>query len=154
MNETYNEMIRRHNEEVSKLPMYWAFGDKQWKELLEKLGLTENNCKEHLVSMFGAIVRKEDAAMIKDTLSRHHAEIQKAMKDLEFFEEAVLYEMGNYEYAINGQGDYDVINALGFNVEYSDGNELADCNMSDEQKATYLKARKRHYKMAIENEWF
>jgi hypothetical protein len=154
MKETYKEINKRHQDEINKLPLYWAFGKDQWLNLLAELGLTEENAAEHLVNAFGAIVRKEDVPMIAETLERHHAEMQEAMKDLEFFEEATLYEMNNHEYAINLQGDYDVINALGFDVEYSDGNELAECSMTDEQKVAYLRARNRHNKMAIDNEWF
>lgn len=151
---TYRELKEKHQAEVNELPIYWAFGDKQWRDLLEKLGMTEEQAKTELVVMLGGIVRKCDAKHILDTLARHRQEMQEAMKDLEFFKSAVLYEMRNHEYGINMQADWDVINALGFNVKYSDGNELIDCKMTEEQKKVYLKARREYFRLADEKEWF
>ena len=88
-------------------------------------------------------------------VNRQAKEMDEAMKDIEFFKSAALYEMCNHEYGINMQADWDVINALGFNVEYSDGGELEKCaEMTEEQKAAYLEARKEYYRLAEENEWF
>lgn len=151
---TYQELKTKHQEEVNALPLYFAFGEKQWKELLEKLGLTDENCKEHLCSYGQAIVKKEDAPMIHETFVRHRKEVSDAMKDVNFFKEAAVYEMCNHEYGINWQADYDVINALGFDVRYSDGKELDECGMSEEQKSAYLLARKEYFKLADEKKWF
>lgn len=142
---TYTELRDRQQKEVNALPIYWAFGDDQWRKLLNELGLTEDNYKEHLIGYLGGIVRKTDAPMITETLKRHHDEMSTAMQDIEFFKQAVLYEMRNHEYGINLQGDYDVINALGYNVRYSDGRELAECNMSDQQKKAYREVKSKYY---------
>ena len=142
---TYRELKDRQQEEVNALPIYWAFSNSQWEKLLDELGLTEENYKEHLVNCFGGIARKTDMPMITETLKRHHEEVKEAMQNIEFFKDAVLYEMRNHEYGINWQGDYDVINALGFEVRYSDGRELAECNMSEVQKQTYRAVRGRYY---------
>ena len=45
-------------------------------------------------------------------LNRHVDEIQNAMKDKEFAEAVLRYEMNNYEYAINMTGDEDVLSSL------------------------------------------
>lgn len=142
---TYAELKNRQQEEVNKLPLYWAFNDSQWEGVLKELGLTEANYKKHLASFHSAIVRKTDIPMIVATLARHRKEMSEAMQDIEFFKSAVLYEMRNHEYGINWQGDYDVINALGFDVRYSDGNELIECKMSDEQKRAYREVRQKYY---------
>lgn len=142
---TYSELKNRQQEEVNKLPLYFAFGEDQWKRLLNELGLTEENCREHLVNYHMAIVRKVDIPKIDEVFNRHTQELEQAMQDIEFFKSAVLYEMRNHEYGINWQGDYDVINALGFPVRYSDGNELIECTMSDEQKRAYREVRQKYY---------
>ena len=151
---TYKELREKQQAEVNELPIYWAFGDKQWKNLLERLELTEEQAETELVGLLGGIVRRCDVKSILDTLARLREEMKQAMTDLLFFKSAVVYEMCNHEYAINWQADYDVINALGFNVEYSDGNELADCDMSAEQKRTYLEAKREYIQLANEKEWF
>lgn len=151
---TYKELREKHQAEVNKLPLYWAFSNDQWVKLLAELGLTEEQAQNELCNLLGGIARKSDVKYIVDTLARHRKEMSEAMKDLEFFKSAAVYEMCNHEYAINWQADYDVINALGFDVEYSDGNELANCGMTEEQKDVYRQARKEYYKLANENDWF
>lgn len=150
----YAEFRERQQDEVNKLPMYWAFSESQWDKLLKELGLTEENCKEHLTTFAGAIVRKSDLAMIQETFARLDKEKDEAFRDIEFFKDAAVYEMCNHEYSINMQGDWDVINSLGFTVRYSDGSELDECPMSDEQKSAYLEARKEYYRLADEKGWY
>ena len=150
----YSEFRERQQDEVNKLPMYWAFSESQWEKLLKDLGLTEENCKDNLTTFAGAIVRKSDLTMIQETFARLDKEKDEAFKDIEFFKDAAVYEMCNHEYGINMQGDWDVINSLGFTVRYSDGRELDECPMSDEQKAAYLEARKEYYRLADENGWY
>jgi hypothetical protein len=142
---TYAELKERQQEEVNKLPLFWAFNESQWKQVLLETCLTEANYKKHLVNYHSAIVRKVDIPMIEATMGRHRRELEEAMKDIEFFKSAVLYEMRNHEYGINWQGDWDVINALGFTVKYSDGRELVDCPMSEEQKKAYREVRQKYY---------
>lgn len=36
MNKTYEEVLREHQEELNKLPIFFAFSDKQLSEELEK----------------------------------------------------------------------------------------------------------------------
>lgn len=131
---TYAELKERQQKEVNSLPIYFPFTDEQRKNMLNELGLTEDNYKGHLIIYLGGIVRKTDAPMITETLKRHNDEMSAAMQDIEFFKQAVLYEMRNHKYDINRYGDYDVINALGYIVRYSGGRELAECNMTDQQK--------------------
>ena len=83
--------------------------------------------------------------VLEDEKEEYRRELEEAMKDIEFFKSAVLYEMRNHEYGINWQGDWDVINALGFTVEYSGGRELVDCPMSEEQKKAYREVRQKYY---------
>ena len=151
LKENYEQMHRRIQAEVNALPMYWAFSDEQWKKLLSELGLTEEEAKEQLVSGIGnAIYRKSDAQHIHDTFNRQAAELSAAMEDMEFLEDAFYYEMCNHEYAINMQGKYDVLDCLGFDVEYE--NEMA-C-LTDDQKKAWKNARNRYYKEANEKGWY
>ena len=58
--------------------------------------------------------------------------------------------MANHEYQINWQGDYDVLQALGFNCEYE--NEMACLN--DEQLRAYREAKIEYNKECEDNDWF
>lgn len=149
--ETYSQMNARIQEEVNKLPMYWAFSDSQWKGLLEKFGISEEEVSEKLMNgPAGSVILKKDKELIVSTLNRHAKELETAMQDMEFFKEAVIYEMGNHEYQINCQGDYDVLSALGFNCEYE--NEME--RLTDVQKQAYKAARREYLKKAEENDWY
>lgn len=143
---SYEKFKEREREEINNLPIYWAFTNRQWNELLIELGLTKENAKEHLCIYLGGIVFKKDIPMIRDILSRLAFMKEAYLENTTSFKEAVIYEMVNHEYAINWQGDYDVINALGFKTKYSDGNEIADSNMSEEQKKAYTEVKQEYLK--------
>lgn len=70
-------------------------------------------------------------------MKRHTSEIKEAMKDPDFAEPAFRYEMDNHEYAINWDGDDDVLGC--FNLEYED---LQKMNLVD----AYRRARNGHMK--------
>lgn len=152
--ETYEQMKKRHQEEFNKFPLGAAFSDEQFNKMMENWGLAPTDVDKIYQVAVGMFVRKCDSKALSSLIERTNREMVEAMKDVTFFYEAALYEMCNHEYAINMQRDYDVINALGFDVEYSDGGEIADAPFSDEQRAAYLKARKEYYRLAEENEWY
>lgn len=155
MSETYEQMRKRHQEEFNEFPLGAAFSNEQFDKMMYKFGLTPEDTDKILSIGNGCFIRKSDKESFHEIMKRHSDEMEAAMKDIEFFKSAVLYEMCNHEYGINWQGDYDVINALGFDVEYSDGSELEKCTeMTYEQKAAYLEAKKEYHKLAIEKEWF
>lgn len=137
MRESYVEMNKRHRETINKLPMYWAFSDKQFNEILEKLNVT----KDDLMSgPSGSIIRKTDKDRVLNTLKELTSEMENALADMEFFKEAVICEMGNHEYQINCQGDYDVLSSLGFDVKYE---REWEC-LSEEQRVVYIKTRREY----------
>lgn len=141
MKETYLDITNRHQKEVNDFPIAFAFSEEQFEEALEKLGAKKEEC----VTIFGSgdIVRKTDAKRFTDMLKRHTKEIQEAMKDEEFAEEAFLYEMDNHEYAINLSGDEDVLDCFG----------LTEKSLIEKGLTTaYMRARKRHMKKT--EEWY
>ena len=137
--ETYVEFKKRQQEEVNNFPIAYAFNDQQLQEALVKLGVKLEDC----VTVFnhGDIVRKEDAPKLVAMLRQHTKDLKEALKDEEFAEAAFLYEMDNHEYAINWDGDDDVLAC--FSLDYK---EL--CEMGLER--AYGRARQKHYKHAEE----
>ena len=112
----YLDLRSRHQKEFDEFPIAYAFSDEQLKEALEKLGATKEEC----VSVFGHgdIVKRENAKALIDLLDRQQKElIRSLLDDPEFAEAAFLYEMDNHEYAINWDGDEDVLDCFGITFE-------------------------------------
>lgn len=139
MRKTYLDLQEKHRKEISDFPIAYAFNDQQLKEALEKLNATKDEC----VTIFGHgdIVKKENAPKFLAMLKRHTKETQEKMKDPEFAEAAFLYEMDNHEYAINWDGDADVLACFGMNYD-----DLAEMDL----EGAYRRARNQHMKNAEE----
>ena len=111
-NNDYAEMLRRHQKEINDFPMAFAFSDRQLEEALKKLGATI----DEVTTLPGncAIFRKVDVPAWCDLCKRQSNELKEAMKNDEFAETAFRYEMDNHEYAINWEGDSDVLACFGY----------------------------------------
>ena len=137
----YLDLQKKHEKEVSDFPIAYAFNDEQLKEALIKLGA--ESAKE-CVTVFGHgdIVKRENAKPFIQMLKQHRIELKDKMRhDHEFAEAAFLYEMDNHEYAINWDGDEEILNCFGL-----DEDELIKFGL----KTAYMNARKRHMKNAQE----
>lgn len=139
MRQTYLDLLEKQRKEISDFPIAYAFSEQQLKEALEKLGATKEEC----VTLFnhGDIVKKENAPKFLAMLKRHTKEVQEALSDPEFAEAAFLYEMDNHEYAINWDGDEDVLSCFGLDEE-----DLVKMNL----EVPYLRARNKHMEHARE----
>lgn len=133
----YLEFIDKQRKEIEDFPIAYAFNDKQLEEALVKLGAKSiDECVT--VCGHGDILKKENAKPFLDMLKRHTKEVQDKLKtDPEFAEAAFLYEMDNHEYAINYDGDDDVLRCFGMDYE--------DLRASGLQ-AVYETARRKHFK--------
>lgn len=136
MSETYLEMKERHQKEVNDFPMAFAFNREQGEEALKKLNAKADECISILG--MGDIIRKSDVPKYRDMCDRHYNELKEAMKDKTFAEDAFLYEMNNHEYAINWDGDADVLECFGF----SSLRELDDVGLGQ----AYSNAKRAHFK--------
>lgn len=139
---SYSEFIKKQQEEVNNFPIAYAFDNKQLEKALQKLGANDiSEC----VTVFGHgdIVKKEDAPKLIKMLKNHTKEIHEQLKNKEFAYEAFLYEMDNHEYAINWDGDDDVLSC--FSLDFSDLKEMGLIDI-------YNLSRKEHLRKAHE-EW-
>ncbi len=140
MKTAYEKMQERQRKEFEELPIAYAFNDQQLKEALEKLGANDiSECCT--VFNHGDIVKKADASKVKAATIRHFEELRDAMKDKEFAYEAFLYEMDNHEYAINWDGDADVLSCFCMNEKDLEKHDLVE---------VYVRARNAHFKHARE----
>ena len=133
---TYGELQKAHREELNAFPIAYAFNKEQLERALEKLGAT----RDEVVSLFGHgdIVRKADAKSYIDMLERHIRELQEHLKEDETWsEKAFLYEMDNHEYAINMDGDEEVLRCFAM-----DWDDLEKWGL----EGAYRRARNSHMK--------
>lgn len=112
----YLDLRERQQQEVNNFPMFFAFNDHQFEEGLAKLGVTIEDIVSY--SGIGDYMRKTDLQAFKDMTIRHTKEVHEALKDQKFAFAAFLYEMDNHEYAINWEGDTEVLGCLGLNKYY------------------------------------
>lgn len=93
-----------------------------------------------------------------------HVALQEAknntLDNYDYWKSAFVSEMCNHEYAINWQGDYDVLSVFG-NPEwrFEEGKNtldawFKDCEFNDLQRRAYMDARNEYYRMADEKGWF
>jgi ADP-dependent phosphofructokinase/glucokinase len=138
--QAYLDLLEKHRKEINEFPIAYAFNEEQLKDALKKLGVESTN---ECVTVFnhGDIVKKENAPKFIEMLKRHTNEIKIAMKEEAFAEAAFLYEMDNHEYAINWDGDDDVLSCFGFNFD-----DLRELKLM----GAYRRARDAHMKHAEE----
>ncbi len=139
--QAYLEMKKRHVEELNKFPIAYAFNDEQLKEALVKLGVESiDECVT--VCGHGDIVKRENAPKFIAMLERQASEVKEALKnDADFAYEAFRYEMDNHEYAINWDGDDDVLAC--FCIDWNDIEEWG-------LQLAWNKARREHFKQMEE----
>lgn len=136
--QAYLELKKRHEEELGRFPIAYAFNKEQLEQALVKLGAKKEECVS--VMGLGDIVKKRDAHKLIAMFKRHDKEIQEfLLHDEKEAEEAFLYEMDNHEYAINWDGDEDVMAC--FNVDYDKLDQMG-------LRSAYLRARRRHMEYA------
>ena len=137
----YLDLKKKHEQEVSDFPVAYAFNDEQLKEALIKLGAKS---VDECVTVFGHgdVVKRENAKPFIQMLKHHRIELKDKMRhDHEFAEAAFLYEMDNHEYAINWDGDEEILSCFGLSED-----EVTEFGL----KTAYMNARRRHMKNARE----
>jgi hypothetical protein len=139
MRQKYLDLQKRHQQELTDFPIAYAFNEQQLKEALEKLGATKEECVTYMGH--GDVLKRTDVPAFKAMLKRQVDELREALKDEEFAEAAFLYEMDNHEYAINWDGDADVLACFVIDEKWLIDNNLADA---------YMRARRKHMEHARE----
>ena len=110
----YLELKERQQNELNNLPIYWAFGQSQIDELVQKLGFkTEDDLLKNVFTIgAGSIILKKDKELVLDTFKRHEKELNDNMLNDDFLQSAFEYELANHEYIITYDLD-ETLRALG-----------------------------------------
>ena len=79
----YAELRQRQQQEVNALPIGFAFGNRQFEEMMRGWGLDPEKDldKIYRLGRTGGYYKKTDAQLIHDTFSRHDAELQAAIAE-------------------------------------------------------------------------
>ena len=166
MGNAYQEYKDARQAEFDALPIFWAFGDWQFNEQCEKLGIEPEKAGDYLYRFGGnGFYLKSDAEKIHAFINKEDP-LDELMKNPDFAYDAFYYEMGNHEYHINYQADWDVCNCFCSKGELPYYGNTYDLEKSEMQKyfeylgwgteiqQAYRKARRDFYKKAEENDWF
>lgn len=152
----YREYREVKQKSFNELPIFFAFGMRQFKEAMEERGLTEKDTDKIYSLGAGGYYLRSDAPLIRAWFSKKD-ELPELMKNYEFAEDAFFYEMKNHEFGINSQGDWDVCSCFG-DCEYDDskgGDEyLRDMGYGESTVNAYHGAKARYFREALENDWF
>lgn len=125
----YETLKNRQQEEFNKFPMGFAFSDKQFKEQMEKLGLTEKDTDKIVSIGSGGFIRKSDVKSFNELVTRLDKEMKEAVaadkEGTDFIKDMFFYELGNHEYIIT----YDLADTL----------DSLDLTIEDVEKDSRLK---------------
>lgn len=122
----YEELRNKHEKEVEKFPIMWAFNKKQFSEGMEKLGLKETDTDKIYSIGSGGYIRKTDSDKLHEMLNRHAEEMERAIKEDPtgdgFIFDMFNYELANHEYSYTGDIT-DTLECLGLTEEEVNADE-------------------------------
>ena len=141
----YQEMKDRQQKEFDAFPMGAAFSNQQFKDMMEKWGLTVNDTDKICSIGGGCYIRKTDKEALRDLINRLNKEKQDAIAaDLTgdgFIFDMFVYELANHEYCITYDLE-DTLDALGLTAEQIN---------ADKRLAHGLNKAIKHYLKNYEN---
>ena len=118
----YAELRQRQQQEVNALPIGFAFGNRQFEEMMRGWGLDPEKDldKIYRLGRTGGYYKKTDAQLIHDTFSRHDAELQAAIAEDKtgegFIYEMFLCELDNPEYGSTMDTE-ETLDTLGYTAD-------------------------------------
>lgn len=123
----YIVLKEKHQEEINKFPIKYAFGNRQFENAMKELGLTVNDTDKVIgVGYGGGFMLKEDYPKYKEMLNRQYDEIQYEIENDKdgtgFIKDMFSYELANHEFGYTRELDETFI-ALGITFKDIDENE-------------------------------
>lgn len=154
---TYAEYLHKEMERVNKVPLFWAFSQKQLDEALAERNAMPADVYQ-LDGMNGCFCLKKDFSEVK-AFFNHDNGLEKMMQAYDFRVEAFYYEMCNHEYGINYyQRNWDVLNCFSRKeLVFSNADNETDYLQQmghEDWLDSYIEARRKYFRAAEEGEWF
>lgn len=121
MSNRYAELRQKQQEVFSSLPIGYAFGNRQFAEMMSDWGLDPDADVDKIYSIGnGGYIRKVDADLMHKTFDRLHEELQAAIAQdttgSGFIYEMFLCELADHEYGYT-QDVGETLDALGYTVD-------------------------------------
>ena len=117
----YEELKKHHQQEFSAVPMKFAFGTKQFNEMMEQWNLDPDKDLDKIVSIvYGGYIREKDVDDFIQTQKRHAKEMNDAIAADKtgdgFIYEMFYCELCDHEYGYTRNPD-SALEALGYTYE-------------------------------------
>ncbi len=117
----YEDLINRHQKEISDLPLKFAIGNKEFDEMMKGWGLDPDKDLDKICSVgAGGFIQKKDMEKLREVRKRHASEMNDAiMSDATgdgFIYEMFSYELNNHEYGYTGD-ETEALAALGYDFK-------------------------------------
>lgn len=117
----YETLKKKHQEDYNDFPFGWAFGEKQFAQLMEKWKIKAEDISASVVSIgAGGYIKRSDLPALESMLERHRKETQAAIDADQtgegFIKEMFVYELRNHEYSYTGDAS-DTLRACGVSEE-------------------------------------
>ncbi len=142
MENKYQVLKNRQQNEVNDFPLGAAFSNEQFAAMMAKWGLTPDDTDKILSIGAGCYIRKTDKDIYLAMRKRHKAEMQTAIAEDKtgdgFICDMFLYELANHEYCIT----YDLEDTL-------DALDLTADEINDDERL--LHGMKKAIKLYIAN---
>lgn len=142
----FKEQQRQELNEFTKKNCVWAFGEKQYKEMLERINMTEAQFKEAYTGFpGGGAILKTAVQDWYNLCKRQETELATIMRnDVNFAKQAFRYEFSNYECGISMRYD-EARGALGLTLE--------EINQDETLLTAYKQAKKEYEDWCMDNVW-
>ena len=115
--ETYTDLKVRQAKELNDFEgIFFAFNNEQFKEGMEKIGLTVEDTKQIFSLGAGGYILKTKSAEFNAMFKRHAEEKKTRKQEEKFLFDSLVYELRNHEFCIT-LDPTDALNALGYNKE-------------------------------------
>lgn len=113
----YLEMKNKHQDRINALPIQFAFNKQQFEEGMRNLGLQPDETDKVCSIPAGGFILKTDRELVLTAFKETNKEMSDALaNDDDFCLEALIYELGNYEYGYT-MDPYDALASLGLSLE-------------------------------------
>ena len=133
----YNELQAKHSKELNAFPIGFAFSNKQFEEMKEKLGVKSDD--ELLRVYGGGFIKKTDKDWYNGLLIRWANESNRAENDDEYLYQGFLYELGNHEYCYTGDPEQ-TLDCFGLTID--------EVNSDERLKRIFKEARSAYYEIS------